>query len=114
MLSGPPCCPGRRAVRAAMLSDILIRTAESDFPRAINMGDVNPAELGEAVADAVSAWGGAGDFPGPVPAEIVVERPKNRSHGDYTTNVAMRLAKPAGKSPRDVAAAIAARLTDHE
>ena len=41
---------------------------------------------------------------------MVIERPKNPEHGDYSTNVALRLAKPAGKPAREVAAAIAARL----
>ncbi len=47
------------------------------------------------------------------PDDIVVERPRDRTHGDYATNVAMRLAKPAGRSPREVAQAIADRLV-HE
>jgi arginyl-tRNA synthetase len=32
-----------------------------------------------------------------------LERPKNRDHGDYATSIALALAKPTGKSPRDVA-----------
>ncbi len=52
----------------------------------------------------------AGDFPGVPPAEVIIERPKNPGHGDYTTNVALRLAKPAGKPAREVATAIVARL----
>ena len=34
---------------------------------------------------------------------IVLDRPKNRDHGDYATSIALALAKPSGKSPRDVA-----------
>lgn len=34
---------------------------------------------------------------------IVLERPKNREHGDYATSIALALAKPTGKSPRSVA-----------
>ena len=64
------------------------------------------------IADAVAACLEAGEFAGQVPAEIVVERPKNRAHGDYATNVALRLAKPAGKPPREVAEAVAARLRE--
>jgi arginyl-tRNA synthetase len=45
-----------------------------------------------------------------MPEDIVLDRPKNREHGDYATNVAMRLAKPAGKPPRVIAEAIAANL----
>jgi arginyl-tRNA synthetase len=45
-----------------------------------------------------------------VPEQVVVERPKNRDHGDYATNVALVLAKAAGKNPREVAQLVAARL----
>ena len=38
---------------------------------------------------------------------VVLERPKNREHGDWATNVAMRLAKPLGANPRELAAEIA-------
>ncbi|MCW2530186.1 MAG: arginyl-tRNA synthetase [Pseudonocardiales bacterium] len=71
---------------------------------------MTPAELSAAIADAVSGALAAGDFVGERPAEVVVDRPKNRDHGDYATNVALRLAKPAGMPPRQVADAIAARL----
>ena len=44
------------------------------------------------------------------PAEVKVERPKNRDHGDYATNVALVLAKRAGLPPRDLAGKIVAAL----
>ena len=37
---------------------------------------------------------------------FVVERPKDRSHGDFSTNVAMLLAKPAKSNPRALAQAL--------
>jgi arginyl-tRNA synthetase len=40
---------------------------------------------------------------GTVPSTIPLERPKNRDHGDYASSIALQLAKPAGKNPRDVA-----------
>lgn len=40
----------------------------------------------------------------------MVERPRNREHGDYTTNVAMRLAKQANRAPRDLATDLAEHL----
>ena len=40
----------------------------------------------------------------PFDGEIPLERPKNRDHGDYSSSIALQLAKLAGKSPRDVAA----------
>jgi arginyl-tRNA synthetase len=73
---------------------------------------VTPAELSAAVRSAVAACVEAGDFGGTVPAEVVVERPRNPEHGDYATNVALRLAKPAARPPREVAELIAARLRD--
>jgi arginyl-tRNA synthetase len=71
---------------------------------------VTPDELSAAVLAAVCACLDAGDFGGDPPVAVVVDRPKNRDHGDYATNVAMRLAKPAGRPPREVAESIAARL----
>lgn len=39
--------------------------------------------------------------------EYTVERPREAAHGDYATNVAMLLAKPCRKAPRDIAKIIA-------
>jgi arginyl-tRNA synthetase len=54
----------------------------------------------------------SGDLlPGPVDsAAIVVERTRDAAHGDFATNVAMRLAKSARRSPRELAQAIVAAL----
>ncbi len=62
---------------------------------------------------AVRAAVDAGELAVSVPDSAVVERPKSREHGDYATNVALRLAKPAGRPPREVAELIAARLREH-
>ena len=43
-------------------------------------------------------------------AEPLLERPKQVEHGDYTSNIALQLAKAARKSPREVAAALLAGL----
>ena len=45
--------------------------------------------------------------------ESTVERTRDASHGDFASNVAMRLAKPARKSPRDIATDIVAALGDN-
>jgi arginyl-tRNA synthetase len=71
---------------------------------------VTPIELGAAVRAAVAAAVEAGDLTVAVPADVAVERPRNRDHGDYATSVALQLAKPAGRPPREVAELIAARL----
>jgi len=50
-------------------------------------------------------------LPTPVdPATVTVERTRDTQHGDFATNVALRLAKPARKSPRELATAIVAAL----
>ena len=44
------------------------------------------------------------------PANIPIERAKRAEHGDFASNVALAIAKGAGKPPRAVAEAIVARL----
>ena len=61
-------------------------------------------------ADAVAA----GELAVDVPAAVVVERPKNRDHGDYATGLALQLAKAAGRPPREVAEVLAARLRSED
>ncbi|WGW02746.1 arginine--tRNA ligase [Tropicibacter oceani] len=43
---------------------------------------------------------------------VTVEPPRDAAHGDMATNAAMVLSKPAGKKPRDIAEALAAKLAD--
>jgi arginyl-tRNA synthetase len=45
-----------------------------------------------------------------IPDSIPVERPKRPEHGDYATNIALALAKPAGKQPRALATTIVEHL----
>ena len=39
-----------------------------------------------------------------------LERPKQAEHGDWATNIALQLAKPLGKNPREVATLLKATL----
>src|SRR5262249_58276452 len=48
--------------------------------------------------------------PGADLSRIVVEPPRDPSHGDMAANAAMVLAKDAGKKPRELAEGIAAKL----
>jgi arginyl-tRNA synthetase len=48
--------------------------------------------------------------PGADLSRIVVEPPRDPTHGDMATNAAMVLAKEAGKKPRELAESIAAKL----
>jgi arginyl-tRNA synthetase len=43
-------------------------------------------------------------------AEVTVERPRDAAHGDYATNIALVLARPARRNPRELAQQIAAAL----
>jgi arginyl-tRNA synthetase len=65
----------------------------------------------EHVRAAVTALANAGVFPNsPDLSRIVVEPPREASHGDLASNAAMALAKDAGLKPRDLAEKIAAEL----
>ena len=44
---------------------------------------------------------------------VTVERTRDARHGEFATNIAMRLAKSLGRNPRDIAAAIVAQLPDN-
>ena len=61
-------------------------------------------QLAASIQGLVAAAIARGDLAGTAPETIVLERPKNRDHGDYATSIALQLAKAAGKNPRDVAA----------
>ena len=72
---------------------------------------MTPEELAAAIrsvlVSAVASGQIALDGEIPVPH---VERPRNRDHGDWATNVAMQLAKKAGTSPRALAEVLATGL----
>ena len=75
---------------------------------------MTPEELADEVAAAVAAAIAADEFSAGAAEGLViaVERPRSPEHGDYATNVAMRLAKAVGRPPREVAAVLAARLAE--
>ncbi len=55
-----------------------------------------------------------GQLPEDIAPRIQVDRTKDKSHGDFASNVAMMLAKPAGKAPRAVAEMLQPLLTDDQ
>ena len=76
---------------------------------------MTPDQLAAAIRHAVvqAVEDGVLDLePHQVPDEVTVERPRNPEHGDYATNIALQVAKPAGVSPRAVAELVAVRLRD--
>jgi arginyl-tRNA synthetase len=61
-----------------------------------------PAEAIERLAQALSPLAGA---------SVTLERPSNREHGDYATNVALQSAPKLGKAPRELAAELTQKAT---
>jgi len=71
---------------------------------------MTPEDLAVAARACVLALQAEGSLAGQAPDEVVIERPKNRDHGDYATPVALTLAKSVGRPPREVAQLVAERL----
>jgi arginyl-tRNA synthetase len=63
-------------------------------------------EIKAAIVRAINS----GLLTGAAPDAIKLERPKDRTHGDYATSIALQLAKPMGKNPREVAQIIVDEL----
>jgi arginyl-tRNA synthetase len=87
-------------------------SSAAEFKPAGYAWPVTPEDLSAAIRDALSDAVDTGEIalPDGVPSEVTVERPRNRNHGDYATNVALQLAKKAGTDPRSLAELLAARL----
>lgn len=73
---------------------------------------MTPEELSATIAVCIEEGIAAGDIAltNEDVVEVRVARPKVKEHGDWTTNVAMQLAKKAGMNPRAFAELVAARL----
>ncbi|MER6381357.1 arginine--tRNA ligase [Streptomyces sp. NPDC001250] len=68
---------------------------------------MTPADLAALVTDCVHAAISDARIPADPPTSVRVERPRHRSHGDYASNVALQLAKSAGRPAREIAEALA-------
>jgi len=74
---------------------------------------VTPADLADLVRTiAAEVLTVHGFDPAVLPAEVVVERPRNPDHGDYATNLALQVAKKIGANPRELAGWLAGALAD--
>ncbi|HEY8702850.1 MAG TPA: arginine--tRNA ligase [Arthrobacter sp.] len=74
---------------------------------------MTPEELSLAISACLKDAVAAGEIAlsaSALPDEVRVERPKNREHGDWATNIALQLSKQAGTNPREFAAILSARL----
>ncbi|TLP94976.1 arginine--tRNA ligase [Nesterenkonia salmonea] len=75
---------------------------------------MTPEELSSVVKTTLAEAVASGDINlETLPENVRVERPKSRDHGDWATNIALQLAKPAKMNPRQLAEALATRLTEH-
>ncbi|MYE06023.1 MAG: arginine--tRNA ligase [Chloroflexi bacterium] len=66
--------------------------------------------VGELVRNALELAQADQALPPIPPIELRIERPKEREHGDYSCNVALRLASAVRMPPMEVASAIAQRI----
>ncbi|MBT2491338.1 hypothetical protein J7E96_23005 [Streptomyces sp. ISL-96] len=73
---------------------------------------MTPAELSRTVLRAVRRAVDQDVLRAPVPERAVVERPRPGGRGDYATNVALKLAGPAGRPAREVAEILRALLLE--
>ena len=68
--------------------------------------------IAESLDDALSRLPDLADAAGDLVAESTIERTRDAVHGHFASNIAMRLAKPARRSPRELAAAIVEEIAD--
>ncbi len=76
---------------------------------------MTPDQLSNTIVDALTALvdRGAITVPdGALPTVVKIERPKNKNHGDYATNVALQLSRQARLKPRELAELLAVELKD--
>ncbi|MEL0260763.1 MAG: arginine--tRNA ligase, partial [Aquiluna sp.] len=72
---------------------------------------MTPEQLNQAILEALARLASRSVLSeSEIPGSVVVERPKNREHGDWATNVAMQLAGKLQQNPRSLAEAIAGEL----
>ena len=73
---------------------------------------MTPEQLSRTIVDALVALErrGAVQFGEHLPTSVRVERPKVKEHGDYSSNVALQLAKKVGLPPRELAELLATEL----
>jgi arginyl-tRNA synthetase len=72
------------------------------------------SSIAALVDQAIAGLSQLGDAPEISSSRTTVERTRDPRHGDFQTNIAMRLAKTAGSKPRDLAGQIIALLPESE
>ena len=72
------------------------------------------AIVAELLEDTLATLPELADVAGDISVAGTIQRTRDASHGDFATNLAMRLAKPARMSPREIATKIVEKLGDSE
>jgi len=68
------------------------------------------AEIKHLVHTALEQLKTDGELAADISAEIVIEYARDKSHGDFACNIAMRLAKPAKRKPSEIAELLVSRM----
>ncbi len=68
-----------------------------------NVVEVLKSQISEVVKKSLSKAVASGELPEFEAGEIVIETPREKEHGDFSTNIAMQAAKAAKKAPRQIA-----------
>ena len=72
------------------------------------------SKAAEAILKALESATKSGSLTAQIPEKIILDRPKNREHGDYATSIALTLAKTANLQPRTIAELIVKTLNDEK
>ena len=67
-------------------------------------------QLVQILTDAIATLQADGSLPADNMPAVMVERTRDRQHGDFASNLAMLLAKPARRKPRDIAEQLVAAI----
>ena len=68
------------------------------------------SKVATAILKALEIAKNDGSLPIDVPSKLILDRPKNRDHGDYATSIALTLAKSASMQPGVIAKVIVEKL----
>ena len=69
------------------------------------------SKVATAILKALEIAKNDGSLPTNVPSKLILDRPKNRDHGDYATSIALTLAKSASMQPGVIAKVIVEKLS---
>jgi arginyl-tRNA synthetase len=98
---------GRNAIQARTRARVQCGTVKSDYVPVVK------TQLRALIEQGLITLRAAGILPADLPSpDFVIERPKEHAHGDFSTNVAMLLAKPARSNPRALAQQLVDALPD--